>query len=156
MERLTDWQAADALRTRIDRRYLLRLELTEVGVDPAVLREFRTCLLAHGAESRLLDAILEFARARSAEGGGQQRSDSTHILGAMLVVFFSGEEPRYARLQRWRPDRYPTSPASRNARGLKIWTPERRLRLNRLAEDTTPDELHRRYLAKRYQDVGDV
>jgi hypothetical protein len=91
IERLTDWQAADAVRPRIDRRYLLRLELTEVGVDLTLLREFRTRLLAHGAESRLFDAILELARARSAEGGGQQRRDSTHVLGAMLVVFFSGE-----------------------------------------------------------------
>ena len=108
MEGLTDWQAADAVRPRIDRRYLLRLELTEVGVDHTLLRELRMCLLAHGADGRLLDAILELAQARSAEGGGQQRSGSTHVLGSMLVVFFSGEEPQYARLQRRRPDRYPT------------------------------------------------
>ena len=71
MEGLTDRQAADAVRTRIERRYLLCLELTDVGFGHTVVREFRTHHLAHAAESRLLDATLELARARSAEGGGR-------------------------------------------------------------------------------------
>ena len=87
MEGLTDRQAADAVRTRIDWKCLLCLELTDVGFDHTVLSEFRTRLLAHGAESRLFDAILELARGRGLlKGGGRQRSDSTHVLGAMRTM----------------------------------------------------------------------
>ncbi len=87
MEGLTDRQAADAVRTRIDWKYVLCLELTDVGFDHTVLSEFRTRLLAHGAEGRLFDAILELARARGLlKAGGRQRSDSTHVLGAMRTM----------------------------------------------------------------------
>ena len=48
LEGLTDRQAADAVRTRIDWKYLLCLELIDVGFDHTVLSEFRMRLLAHG------------------------------------------------------------------------------------------------------------
>ena len=87
MEGLTDRQAADAVRTRIDWKYLLCLELTDVGFDHTVLSEFRTRLLAHGAEGRLFDAVLDVARGRGLlKAGGRQRSDSTHVLGAMRTM----------------------------------------------------------------------
>ncbi len=83
MEGLTDRQAADAVRTRIDWKYVLCLELTDVGFDHSVLSEFRTRLLAHGAERRLFDAVLAVAQTRGLlKAGGRQRSDSTHVLGA--------------------------------------------------------------------------
>jgi transposase len=87
VEGLTDRQAADAVRTRIDWKYLLCLELTDPGFDHSVLSEFRTRLLAHGAERRLFDAILTYAREHDyVTAGGRQRSDSTHVLGAMHVL----------------------------------------------------------------------
>ena len=87
MEGLTDRQAADAVRTRIDWKYLLCLELTDVGFDHTVLSAFRTRLLAHEAEGRLFEAILELARGRGLlKGGGRQRTDSTHVLGAMRAM----------------------------------------------------------------------
>ncbi|HEY0780745.1 MAG TPA: IS1182 family transposase [Gemmatirosa sp.] len=87
LEGLTDRQAADAVRTRIDWKYVLCLELTDVGFDHTVLSEFRTRLLAHGAEGRLFDAVLELARERGLlKAGGRQRSDSTHVLGAMRTM----------------------------------------------------------------------
>ena len=46
-EGLTDRQAADAVRTRIDWKYVLSLELTDIGFDFSVLSEFRGRLLAH-------------------------------------------------------------------------------------------------------------
>jgi transposase len=49
MEGLTDRQAADAVRTRIDLKYLLCLDLTDRGFHHTVLRAFRTRLLTHGA-----------------------------------------------------------------------------------------------------------
>jgi transposase len=51
---LTDRQAADASRTRIDWKYLLCLDLTDPGFDHSVLSEFRTRLLTHDAERRCL------------------------------------------------------------------------------------------------------
>src|SRR5581483_4407134 len=54
-EGLTDRQAADAVRTRIDGKYALSLELTDPGFDFSVLSEFRSRLLENGAERRLFD-----------------------------------------------------------------------------------------------------
>ena len=86
-EGLTDRQAADASRTRIDWKYLLCLDLTDPGFDHSVLSEFRTRLLDHGAQRRLFDAIVTIARRRGLlQAGGRQRSDSTHILGAMRAM----------------------------------------------------------------------
>ncbi len=45
-EGLSDRQAADAVRSRIDWKYALNLELTDPGFDSTVLCEFRACLLA--------------------------------------------------------------------------------------------------------------
>ena len=87
MEGLTDRQAADAVRTRIDWKYLLCLELTDPGFDHSVLSEYRTRLLAHGAERRLFDTILTYASEHDyVKAGGRQHSDSTHVLGAMHVL----------------------------------------------------------------------
>jgi transposase len=44
-EGFTDRQAADAVRTRIDGKYVLSLELTDPGFDFSVLSEFRSRLL---------------------------------------------------------------------------------------------------------------
>jgi transposase len=57
MEGLTDRQAADAVRTRIDWKYLLCLDLADIGFDHTVLSEFRTRLLAYRAENRLFEAF---------------------------------------------------------------------------------------------------
>jgi transposase len=87
MEGLTERQAADAVRTRIDWKYLLGLELTDPGFDPTVLSEFRLRLLSHQAEARLFQAILEVARKRGVlKAGGRQRSDSTHVLAAVHAM----------------------------------------------------------------------
>ena len=51
-ENLTDRQTADALRGRIDWKYALGLELTDAGFDFSILSEFRTRLIAGGAEER--------------------------------------------------------------------------------------------------------
>jgi transposase len=46
-ENLPDRQAAEAVRSRIDVKYLLGLELTDPGLDFSVLSEFRQRLLAN-------------------------------------------------------------------------------------------------------------
>jgi transposase len=54
-EHLSDRQAADAVRVRIDWKHALSLELTDSGFDHTVLSEFRSRLLMGGAEQLLLD-----------------------------------------------------------------------------------------------------
>jgi transposase len=86
-EGLTDRQAADAVRTRIDWKYLLSLELTDAGFDFSVLSEFRGRLLAQGAERRLFDVLLEHCRKRGwIKARGKQRTDSTHVLAAIRTL----------------------------------------------------------------------
>jgi transposase len=54
MENLTDRQAADAVRSRLDWKYALSLELTDPGFDHTVLSEFRTRLVAATSRRALL------------------------------------------------------------------------------------------------------
>src|SRR6266446_4931868 len=61
-ENLADRQAAEAVRARIDWKYLLSLELTDPGFDFSILSEFRDRLLAGSAEELLLDKLLERCR----------------------------------------------------------------------------------------------
>ncbi len=55
VEDLSDRQAAEAVRGRIDWKYLLGLELEDAGFDYSVLSEFRQRLLDGGLEQELLD-----------------------------------------------------------------------------------------------------
>lgn len=55
VESLSDRQAADAVRSRIDWKYLLCLELTDPGFDFSVLSEFRSRLVDAHAEALLFD-----------------------------------------------------------------------------------------------------
>jgi transposase len=87
MEHLTDRQAADAVRSRLDWKYALSLELTDPGFDHTVLSECRSRLVSGNAEQRLLDLLLERCR----EGGwlkarGRQRTDSTHVLAKIRAL----------------------------------------------------------------------
>ncbi len=84
LEQLSDRQAADAVRGRIDWKYALGLELTDPGFHFSVLTEFRARLVAGGAEHVLLDGMLERFKARGlVKARGKQRTDSTHVLGAV-------------------------------------------------------------------------
>jgi transposase len=57
-ENLTDRQAADAVRGRLDWKYCLGLELDDEGFDFSVLSEFRSRLVAGGMEAALLEVLL--------------------------------------------------------------------------------------------------
>ena len=86
-EGLSDRQAAEAVRGRIDWKHLLALDLADAGFDHSVLCEFRARLLQHKATERLLGRVLDAAR----EGGllkarGRQRTDSTHVLAALRTL----------------------------------------------------------------------
>ena len=83
-EGLTDRQAAEAVRARIDWKYALGLALTDSGFDYSVLSEFRERLVAQQAVERLLDPLLERCQERGwLRAGGKARTDSTHVLAAI-------------------------------------------------------------------------
>src|SRR5215204_483547 len=89
LEHLSDRQAADAVRARIDWKYALGLELTDPGFHFSVLAEFRARLVAGGAEHLLLDTMLERFKARGlVKARGKQRTDSTHVLAAVRDLSF--------------------------------------------------------------------
>src|SRR5499426_1724112 len=60
-EGLSDRQAADAIRSRIDWKYVLGLVLTDPGFDHTVLSEFRARLVTGEAAHLLLDTLLTLA-----------------------------------------------------------------------------------------------
>jgi len=80
-ENLTDRQAADAVRGRLDWKYCLGLPLEDAGFDFSVLSEFRGRLVAAGLERVIFDLLLERLKALGlVKPGGTQRTDSTHVL----------------------------------------------------------------------------
>lgn len=86
-EGLSDEQAAEAVRGRIDWKYALSMELGDPGFDSSVLSEFRSRLIAGGVEMMLLDKMLErFKAAGLLRGRGRQRTDSTHVLAAVRAL----------------------------------------------------------------------
>jgi transposase len=86
-ENLTDRQAADAVRGRIDWKYALGLELTDSGFDHTVLTGFRQRLIDHGLEGKFLDLLLaRLIELGVIKAGGHQRTDSTHVLAAVRSV----------------------------------------------------------------------
>jgi transposase len=86
-EGLSDRQAADAVRGRIDWKYALGLELTDPGFDFSLLSEFRARLIDGSAENLLLNALLTACRTKGyLKERGRQRTDSTHVLGALRLL----------------------------------------------------------------------
>jgi transposase len=83
-EGLSDRDAADAVRTRIDWKYLLGLELSDPGFNYSILSRFRARLVENNAEMSLLQGLLErchdlgLVRERS-----DMRTDSTHIIASI-------------------------------------------------------------------------
>ena len=63
-ENLTDRQAADAVRDKISWKYALGLDLDDEGFDASVLSEFRTRVVEHGLEQRVLDLLLDALKPR--------------------------------------------------------------------------------------------
>jgi transposase len=87
LEGLSDRQAADAVRGRLDWKYLLGLALSDPGFDHTVLVEFRQRLLSGKRDLLLFDLLLTRLR----EGGylkvrGRQRTDSTHVLAKIRAL----------------------------------------------------------------------
>jgi transposase len=86
-EGLSDRAAAEAVRSRIDWKYVLGLELTDEGFDASVLVEFRTRLVASDQAQLLFELLLARLReAKLVKARGRQRTDSTHVLAAVQAL----------------------------------------------------------------------
>lgn len=83
-ENLTDRQAADAVRGRIDWKYCLGLVLTDPGFDFSVLSQFRTRLVTHDLQGVafqiLLDRLVEQGLVKAR---GRLRTDATYVMAAV-------------------------------------------------------------------------
>ena len=87
MENLSDREAADAVRGRIDWKYALGLALTDPGFDHTVLSEFRPRLVTGDAGLLLLDSLLQRLQEQGlVKARGRQRTDSTHVLAAVRTL----------------------------------------------------------------------
>ena len=83
-EDLTDRQAAEHVRTRIDWKYALGLDLADPGFDHSVLSEFRARVAGGGLDQVVLDTLLERLAADGLVGAGaKMRTDSTHVISAV-------------------------------------------------------------------------
>ncbi len=87
LENLSDRQASEAVRSRIDWKYLLGLELSDAGFDHSVLSGFRERLVSNRKHELLLDRLLELLREKKLlKERGKQRTDSTHVLATIRVM----------------------------------------------------------------------
>jgi transposase len=83
-EGLTDRQAAEAVGSRIDWKYMLGLEIDAPGLSHSVLSGFRDRLLGGGQEQLLLDGLVRHLDEQGwLKGRKRQRTDSTHVLAAI-------------------------------------------------------------------------
>ena len=100
MEELPDRQAADAVRGRIDWKYLLGLDLADPGFDASVLCAFRQRLVEGSAEHLLFETLLDVCKQRGwLKARGRQRTDSTHVLAKIRAInrlMCVGEAMRFA------------------------------------------------------------
>ncbi|MGQ7753630.1 transposase [Streptomyces sp. WC2508] len=78
---LSDRQAAEAVRCRIDFKYALAMELDEPGFHHSVPADFRERLAQDDRADRLLDlALARLKEAGLVRARTTQRTDSIHVL----------------------------------------------------------------------------
>ena len=83
-EGLTDRQAAEAVGSRIDWKYVLGLAIDAPGLSHSVLNEFRGRLLEDSQEQLLFETLVDHLKEQGwFKGSRRQRTDSTHVLAAV-------------------------------------------------------------------------
>src|SRR3989440_7458621 len=87
IEGLTDRQAAEFVRARIDWKYALALPLEDPGFDYTVLSDFRQRILSAQAQDLILEPILQLCRERGwLKARGKQRTDATAVLARVQAL----------------------------------------------------------------------
>ncbi len=85
LEKLPDRLAAEMAVMRLDWKYALRQSLAWTDFHYADLCNFRKRLLKHGQEQVAFEQVVKYLRERGyLKAGGKQRTDSTHLLGAVM------------------------------------------------------------------------
>ncbi|NJL54548.1 transposase [bacterium] len=152
-ENLTDRQAADAVRARIDWKYVLALPLEDAGFHYSVLSEFRDRLVNTESDPLLLERLLNQAKEKGwLKGGRRQRTDSSHVLANIQQlnrIEMVGETLRYAlneiarREPEWLQDNIPSEWWSRYVRRIdEARLPKALDARKELAETIGRDGLH--------------
>jgi len=86
-ENLSDRQAADAVRSRLDWKYLLSLKLTNPGFDFSILSRFRQRLVAAKAEKQLLNHLRVCRQDHKwQKAGDKQRTGPMQVLARVRDV----------------------------------------------------------------------
>ncbi|WP_406326603.1 transposase [Streptomyces sp. NBC_00203] len=86
-ENLTDRQAAEAVRCRLDWKYRLGMDLDDAGFDYSVLSEFRDRMAEGNRADRLLAVMVDhLVAAGLVKRRGAVRTDSTHVLAAVRTL----------------------------------------------------------------------
>lgn len=86
-ENLSDRQAVDAVRSRIDWKYLLSLDIDDSGFDFSVLSEFRKRLIENNAQELIFNKILDKCKElKLIKSRGKQRTDSTHVIANIRTM----------------------------------------------------------------------
>ncbi len=81
LEGLTDRQAAEAVRNRLDWKYALSLPLDDTGFDASVRSRFRQRLSEHEQAAVLLEKLVQVGQQEGwIRSDSKVRTDSTHIL----------------------------------------------------------------------------
>jgi IS5 family transposase len=81
---MSDRQAAEAVRCRIDFKYAMAMELDDPGFHHSVLADFRERLPQDDRADRLLDlALTRLKEAGLVRERTTQRTDSTHVLASV-------------------------------------------------------------------------
>jgi transposase len=85
LEKLPDRMAAEMAVMRLDWKYALRQALDWAGFHYTDLCNFRKRLLRYGQEQVAFERVVKYLRERGyIRAGGKQRTDSTHIVGAVM------------------------------------------------------------------------
>jgi transposase len=81
LENLSDRQAAEMVRGRLDWKYALSLPVDDPGFDASILPDFRQRLVEQEGQDLLLEPILQVCREQGwLKAGGKQRTDSTWVI----------------------------------------------------------------------------
>jgi len=85
LEKLPDRMAAENAVMRLDWKYALRQGLEWAGFHYTDLCNFRKRLFRYGQEQVAFEQVVKYLRERGyIQAGGKQRTDSTHIVGAVM------------------------------------------------------------------------
>ena len=112
LENLPDRVAGDMAVLRIDWKYALHQELDWLGFHHTDLSNFRARLVAHAEEQLVFGQVLDWVKRHGMlRKHGKQRTDSTHVLGAVermsrLELVWESLRLALGAVQRAAPDWY--------------------------------------------------